>query len=284
MKTRLFIIAFLCFFSPNAVFAEGQPDITINEISWMGTKNSSNDEWVELKNNAAAPIDLSGWRLESIDGTPKINLTGIVPEKGFYLLERTNDDSVPGIPANQIYTGALGNSGETLRLYDKSGRLIDEAPCKNGWFAGDNSTKKTMERRSGEIAVSADGWKNSQSAGGTPGAENSNEKVVAPENKTTATNTAAVIIKKESAKQSNNAEPARSPLSPTDPGDRNGFPEKTASAGDILQTKNKSPVLKFIFTVFISIFFAVLSGSLILFYKRLRLKPSLRNDKTKPLN
>jgi len=136
-------------------------NVVINEIAWMGTEISANDEWIELYNNTELPINLAGWVLRGI------NLTGIIPAQGFYLLERTDDKTVPDIPADQIYTGALNNNGENLELYDSSGNLIDSANCQAGWLAGDNSTKQTMERKD------ANAWQTSQNPGGTPKAKNS---------------------------------------------------------------------------------------------------------------
>jgi len=120
--------------------------IIINEIAWMGTNISANDEWIELKNTTEENINLDNWKLIAEDGTPKIMLKGIIPANGFYLLERTDDDTVPGIPADLIYTGALSNSGEYLKLYDDSNNLIDEIDCSNGWTSGDNKTKETFKR------------------------------------------------------------------------------------------------------------------------------------------
>ncbi len=143
-------------------------DVAINEIAWMGNAVSYNDEWIELYNNAETEINLSGWKLA------KINLSGIIPFKGFYLLERTDDNTIPDIPANQIYTGALGNKGENLTLYDDLGNLIDQADCSGGWFAGDNSSKQTMERIGPQlIGDNSASWGTSQSPGGTPNAKNS---------------------------------------------------------------------------------------------------------------
>ena len=45
-------------------------DVVISEIAWSGTATSSYDEWLELYNNTANPIDLSGWTLSAADGTP----------------------------------------------------------------------------------------------------------------------------------------------------------------------------------------------------------------------
>ncbi|MBU4351029.1 lamin tail domain-containing protein [Candidatus Parcubacteria bacterium] len=135
---------------------------------------SSNDEWIELYNNTNSDIDLNGWKIVSDDGTPSIILNGIIPGQNFYLLERTNDETVPEIAANQIYVGALGNDGENLKLIDKDNLLIDEIKINNGWPAGDNSTKQTMERTSSET------WATSQEVYGTPGKKNNTSIIESP--------------------------------------------------------------------------------------------------------
>ncbi len=131
--SRAAAILFFIFFAFSAQTANSL-EVIINEIAWMGTKTSYNDEWIELYNNSDSPINLEGWILKTADGAPKINLTGTIAAKSFYLLERTDDNTVPGISADQIYTGALGNSGENLELYDNSGNLIDSLNCSSGWF------------------------------------------------------------------------------------------------------------------------------------------------------
>ena len=120
--------------------------IIINEIAWMGTNTSAHDEWIELYNNTALDIDLSGWKLIAKDGTPKIILNDQILAKGFFILERTSDESAPNVSANQIYTGALSNKGEYLQLIDTHGNVVDELNCVESWFAGNNKTKQTMEK------------------------------------------------------------------------------------------------------------------------------------------
>ncbi len=132
-------------------------DVIINEIAWMGTTESANDEWIELKNNTAEEIDLTGWTLKAVDGTPEITLSGTIAAHGYFLLERTDDDSRPDKTAEQIYTGALNNSGEVLHLLDSENNLIDSVDCSDGWLAGDNKTKQTMKR-------TANGWQNNPEA------------------------------------------------------------------------------------------------------------------------
>lgn len=122
--------------------------VVINEIAWMGTQASTNDEWMELLNTTGQPIDLTGWTLKAIDGTPDLALSGTINPYNFFLLERTADTTVRDHPANQIYTGTLANSGEDLEIRDSSGNLVDlvSAATNGSWFAGDNATKASMER------------------------------------------------------------------------------------------------------------------------------------------
>ena len=149
------------------ILSAEEPAILINEIAWMGTETSGNDEWIELYNNTENEIDLTNWRLEATDGSPKINLEGVILPGNYFLLERTDDESMPDVIADQIYTGSLSNSGEHLKLYDPENNLIDEINPTDGWPGGDNSTKQTLER------ASQNNWQTSLKPGGTPKAENS---------------------------------------------------------------------------------------------------------------
>ena len=161
----LVVLAYLAAFA--AAKAASVPDIQINEIAWMGTVNSANDEWIELKNNIAENITLNGWLLKTTDEKIKAYLAGQIPANGFYLLERTDDNSVPNVKADATYKGSLNNNGESLELYKSSNTLVDGANFSSKWTAGDNTTKQTMERNE------LDAWQTSKSPGGTPKAQNS---------------------------------------------------------------------------------------------------------------
>lgn len=141
--------------------------VLINEIAWMGTTVSANDEWLELYNSGNEAVSLTGWRLVAIDGSPVISLTGSIAANGYFLLERTDDETVPEIPADQIFSGSISNTGEHFQLFDNFGNLIDEAPFTTGWPGGDNTTKQTLERSSVES------WETSLEPNGTPKAKNS---------------------------------------------------------------------------------------------------------------
>ena len=160
--------------------------VIINEVAWMGTEASYSNEWIEIYNNTNSAVNIDGWTLKSSDGTPDINLTGTIPAKDFYLLERTDDTTVPNISANNIYTGSLSNKGEYLTLFDGENNLIDEVNCNNGWFMGDNSTKQTMERKNPQLPGNdSKNWQTSQDPGGTPKSQNSakSTEVQSPQSK-----------------------------------------------------------------------------------------------------
>jgi len=148
--------------------------IIINEVAWMGTQNSSNDEWVELKNISSEITNLSNWQL--LDQNEQIKI--IFPNEirlgpgQFLLLERTNDETVPNILADIIYVGSLANQNESLRLFDNSCQFQDEVFAQPDWPAGDNVSKRTMERKLDFT------WQTSALINGTPKQENSNGYVV----------------------------------------------------------------------------------------------------------
>lgn len=125
----------------------------VNEIAWMGGADSASDEWVELYNNGTTSQDLSGWTL-SIEGKKTIALVGQIGASGFYLIERTDDNSVPNIAADLVasFGTGLSNAGAILSLKDSQGLVIDRADGSDNWkigggeIIGDNNTKATANR------------------------------------------------------------------------------------------------------------------------------------------
>lgn len=151
MIKKIFFI--LLFLSTN-LFAASPGDVVINEIMWMGTAASTSDEWIELYNNTEYDVDISSWVLKSADDVPKITLKGVIPSRGYFLLERTDDNTVKDIVAEELYSGALTDAGEDLMLYDSYSVVMDSVPCNIGWFAGAKTPNYSMERKNTKEA----GW------------------------------------------------------------------------------------------------------------------------------
>jgi len=139
-------------------------NVVINEIAWMGSTSKASAEWIELANTGTTPVDLSGWTVTSSTGSPSIKLLGSISARGYSLLERTSDSTVPNISADQIYKGGLSNTGATLTLSNSSGATIDTVIGGKNWanIGGDNVSKETAQRTS-------TGW---ETAPATPKATN----------------------------------------------------------------------------------------------------------------
>ncbi|MBU0708849.1 lamin tail domain-containing protein, partial [Patescibacteria group bacterium] len=125
--------------------------VVINEVMWMGTGASSSDEWLELYNTSDLEIDLTGWGVYEAAGSELIEpLGGLIAAHSYYLVERTDDNTVSDVPASQPPTSwggyGLSNDGEHLVLLDADGNIIDEVIASSGWFTGDGSEKRSMER------------------------------------------------------------------------------------------------------------------------------------------
>lgn len=177
------IFSFL-FLVPLIVEASEPLSIVINEIAWMGTKvegveskNWWRYEWIELYNNSGESISLNGWKIElyrsSLDWS--LELKGEIPSRNYFLIVSSEKIS-PNYDLNYSNLGGkFNNNGQKVLLSDGSGRIIDEVNCYSfgRWFAGDNETKQTMERKNPSSAASTDNWRTSQNSGGTPKAENS---------------------------------------------------------------------------------------------------------------
>ncbi|HEY5902294.1 MAG TPA: lamin tail domain-containing protein, partial [Anaerolineales bacterium] len=132
--------------------------VIINEIAWAGTDASAIDQWIELYNVTNSAINLEGWRLRALDGEPNIALKGLIPPRGFFLLERGHDTTVSDIPADQLYNGALSTTVERLYLYNPAGAIADYANTYGTkWLAGSTNGNRSMERR-GSIYDSLTTW------------------------------------------------------------------------------------------------------------------------------
>ena len=167
--------------SISSVGSPSQSSIIFNEIAWMGTGASSNDEWIELYNRSGQDIDLEGWQV--IDHANQIQISfeigNNIEGKGFYLLERTDETTIEHIKADFIYTGTLSNNNESIYLFNANCNLEDLAQANPDWPAGDKGEKRTMERDANLSWYSYSGDKENNIYG-TPRSQNS-EPVISVE-------------------------------------------------------------------------------------------------------
>jgi hypothetical protein len=177
--------------------AAGVP--VINEVAWAGSAASASDEWIELHNPDPVDVDLSGWTLRfgdtvihlgRIDGNTRELRATAIPAGGFFVLERSDDETISDRPAEGIYTGALSNGGVTLHLLDPDGNEVDAVPLEeDGWPGGSTGSGSppwcTLERIDPHATGASGNWGSNNgihrtgldadgvAINGTPGAENS---------------------------------------------------------------------------------------------------------------
>ncbi|MEK7501048.1 MAG: lamin tail domain-containing protein, partial [Patescibacteria group bacterium] len=140
----------LLLFWPGVVFG-AVDQIVINEIAWAGTAANSADEWLELYNPVDQEVDLAGWQLFEAGGaTLIITLSGKITPKGYFLIERSDDNSVADVAADVFgpFGGSgLNNNGEFLVLKNAQGQTFDQIDASSNWPAGDSAAKSSMERK-----------------------------------------------------------------------------------------------------------------------------------------
>ncbi|MEJ6720090.1 MAG: lamin tail domain-containing protein [Akkermansiaceae bacterium] len=170
------IPALLLFLGGNTAMGQRADSVvTINEIHYHPAF-AGEPEWVELHNQMAVRVDVSGWKFtEGIDFTfPE----GAIMEPGSYWVLSSNPShaSLSGLAhVFGPFSGQLNNGGETLRLRNRHGRIMDELDFgdRGKWpeaadGGGVSLCKIDPERASGP----AGNWTWSKQAGGTPGATN----------------------------------------------------------------------------------------------------------------
>lgn len=150
-------------------------DIVINELSYDpnpgtpnpiqdyngdGTANSSQDEFLELYNTTASPINVQGWEISMTSGSPEIVDTyiiaaGVSIEANGYLVF-FQGGTPTGFPAGVAHTGtpALGNSGEIVRVSDGTTVVDDVAYLGE---EGKGATDAGITSDGGSIGLFPDG-------------------------------------------------------------------------------------------------------------------------------
>lgn len=194
LRILLLLVALLLFIAFTDHTDATAPPVVINELLWMGSPKSAQDEWIELYNMSAQDIDLTGWKLTKLSSDVESDMLGIssgtIPAGGYFLIanySQENENSALTIAPDLVNTDvSLVNSKLLIRLYNASGTLVDTAdegigaPFSGAYVSG--STWASMERHRVDISGSEVGaWHTSSAAHGeipgffaTPRAENSN--------------------------------------------------------------------------------------------------------------
>ncbi len=155
--------------------------IVINEINYKSSERLDTKDWIELYNNGAATIDLSGWLLvdSNIDsGFVFPAGTTMIPGSYLVICRDVKDlrayhpnvkNSIGELPFK------LSSDGDIVRLFDNNNVLVDAVNfgTSQPWPVDANGSGKTIELRNPLLDNSRpENWQASI-IGGTPGAKNS---------------------------------------------------------------------------------------------------------------
>ena len=151
--------------------------VTFNEVMYHPATNEPALEWVELRNQMAVDVDISGWSIEGgVDFSFPSN--SIVTGRGCIVVALSPESLRAATGLSSVYgplTGRLANGGETLRLKNNSSRVVDELSYEVGgdWPVAPDGTGVSLAKKDPETPSSAAGnWTFSSQIGGTPGKEN----------------------------------------------------------------------------------------------------------------
>src|SRR5438034_5486687 len=152
--------------------------VVFNEIMYHPASNEAALEWLELHNQMAVNMDLSGW---SLDGGVQFKFAeGTVVPGGGYLVVAVAPAALAAatLYANAYgpWIGRLSNSGERLELRNNNQRLMDwvEYGTDGDWPVGSDGAGVSLAKIYPNAASPpATNWTMSAQIGGTPGAPNS---------------------------------------------------------------------------------------------------------------
>ncbi len=161
-----------------APLAASSPDsvVVFNELHYNPSGADEAGEWLELHNQMAIDVDLSGWAFD--DGIGYTFPAGtVIPGGGYLVVAKTPGHvSLAGVPGVLgPFTGQLSNGGERVDLASRSGRLMDriEYGDAGDWPVAADGTGPSLAKRDRDQASQPPAnWTASAQVGGTPGAPN----------------------------------------------------------------------------------------------------------------
>ena len=161
----------------SAQCARGDSVVVFNEISYHPAGDAEALEWIELHNQMAVDVDISGWSI--VDGVDLAFDEGTVISGGGYLVVARSpaavEDATSFDGALGPWVGRLENGGERLELRDRNFRLMDRVTFDDSraWPVAPDGSGHTLAKLDPLSASRpAANWRPSDQLLGTPGAEN----------------------------------------------------------------------------------------------------------------
>ncbi|MFZ2502104.1 MAG: lamin tail domain-containing protein [Nocardioides sp.] len=100
-------------------------DVVISELMYQASSELDSDEFLEITNTGAEPVDISGWCFGGITFCFPAATTIGAGQALVVSPDAARTQSVYGAASAGTYTGSLKNSGETISLKDAANATVD---------------------------------------------------------------------------------------------------------------------------------------------------------------
>ena len=167
-----------------ATSAAADSTVVFNEIMYHPQTNEAVLEWVELYNQQAVDMDISGWSIANgihfdfAEGT-------VIPGGGYLLIASSPGTLRTAAGMTNVlgpFTGRLSNAGDKLELLNNNQRVVDSVSygVEGDWPAGPDGSGVSLAKIEPDLASApAENWRMSAQVGGTPGRPNFPGKIAA---------------------------------------------------------------------------------------------------------
>src|SRR5688572_23636911 len=142
---------------------KGDSVVVFNEVMYHPATNEPALEWIELHNQNAVDVDLSGWRLTQ--GIDFLFPNGTIIKGTGYLVVAVSPASLTASAGvtNVVgpFLGRLSNGGEEIRLRDVAGRLMDSVSygVDGDWPVSPDGSGTALAKRQPNLASRpAENW------------------------------------------------------------------------------------------------------------------------------
>lgn len=168
-------VALLAAAAPLALRADSV--VVFNEIMYHPLTNETGLEWLELHNQMAVDVDMSGWSITGGIGCQFPEGT-VIRGDGYLVIAAAPVELMAATGLTNVlgpFTGRLSNAGDRLQLLNNNQRLMDAVNygVDGDWPVGPDGSGVSLAKQDEDSASGpARNWTVSAFVGGTPGRRN----------------------------------------------------------------------------------------------------------------
>jgi hypothetical protein len=131
----LLVLALFLSSQLSPLIGASSPTLLISEVLYDPLGTEPNEEWIEIYNNTASPMELIDWTINDNVSTDVISPTVTIPVGGCLVIAASSEDfstNYPDFTGDIVFVAdgkignGLGNSGDRLILKDGEGMVVDQ--------------------------------------------------------------------------------------------------------------------------------------------------------------